>query len=99
MNRRNTSITCSHILSPSRLYHAPYGLIGDPIIACHFSQRVAIVNAMKNDWPFSSGYFPMGIIRPWSALRKSRCIRQVTVRVLVDEDIISAREQLLKGDE
>jgi len=54
---------------------------------------------MKNDLPFSSGYFPMGIIRPWSALPKRRYIRQVTVRVSVDEDIISAWEQLLKGDE
>jgi len=53
---------------------------------------------MKHNWPFSSGYFPMGIIRPWSALRKRRCIRQVNVRVSVDEDIISAREQLFKWD-
>jgi hypothetical protein len=54
---------------------------------------------MKNDLPFSSGYFPMGIIRPWSALRKRRCVRQVTVQMSVDEDIISAWEKFLKGDE
>jgi len=40
----------------------------------------------------------MGIIRLWSALRKRRCIRQVNVRVSVDEDIISAREELFKWD-
>src|SRR5438105_1500674 len=41
----------------------------------------------------------MGIIRPWPALRKRRCIRQVNVLVPIDEEIISAWEQLLKGDE
>jgi hypothetical protein len=86
-------------LSPSRLDHTPYRLIGDSIIVCNFSQRFTLVNAMKNDVPFSSGYFPMGIIRPWSALRKRRGIRQVSVRVSVDEEIISAWEQFLKRDE
>ena len=85
--------------SPSRPYHTPYRLIGDSIIAGHFSQRFALVNTMKNNLPFSSGYFPMGITRPWSALRKRRGIRQVTIRVSIDEEIISAWEQFLKGDE
>src|SRR6476646_10866615 len=50
------------------LYHTPYSFIRDSISAGHFSQRFALVNAMKNDWPFSRGYFPMGNIRPWPAL-------------------------------
>jgi hypothetical protein len=53
---------------------------------------------MKNDWPCSSGYFPMRIIWSWQALRKRRCIRQVTVRVSVDEEIISTWEKLFEGD-
>jgi len=53
---------------------------------------------MKNDVPFSSGYFPVGIIRPWPALPKRICIKQVDVRVSVDEEIRSAWEQFLKGD-
>jgi hypothetical protein len=63
------------------------------------SQRFALANAMKNDVPFRSGYFPMGIIWPWSALWKRRWIRPVTVRVSVDEDIVSAWEQFLKRDQ
>ena len=54
---------------------------------------------MKNDVPFSRGYLPMGIIRAWPALRKSRCIGQVSVQVPVDEEIISAWKKLLEGDE
>ena len=54
---------------------------------------------MQDDWPFSSGYFPMGIIRPWSALRVVREIRLVNGRVFVDENIMSAWEQFAKGDE
>jgi hypothetical protein len=84
--------------SPSRLYHMSYRLIGDSIIAGNFSQLFALVNAMKNDWPCSSGYFPTGIIRSWPALRKRRCIRQVTVRVSVHEEIISTWEKLCEGD-
>src|SRR2546421_10124414 len=53
---------------------------------------------MQDDWPFSSGYFPMGIIRSRPTLSKRRCIRQGSVRVPVDEEIKSAWEQLLKGD-
>jgi hypothetical protein len=40
----------------------------------------------------------MGIIQSWPALRKRRCIRQVTVRVYVDEEIISTWEKLCEGD-
>jgi hypothetical protein len=53
---------------------------------------------MKNDVPFSSGYLPVWIIRPRPALPKRGCIRQVNVRVSVDENVISAWEQFLKGD-
>ena len=85
-------------LSSSRPYHTTNRLIGNPIISCNFSQRLALVNAMKNDVPFSSGYLPVWIIRPRPALPKRGCIRQVNVRVSVDENVISAWEQFLKGD-
>ena len=55
--RWNTSIIFSLILSLHRLYHTPNSFIRDPIIAGNFSQRFALVNAMKNDWCSSSlGY-------------------------------------------
>lgn len=53
-------ISCLFLFSSSR-DDTEYRFIGDVIIPCDFSQRLALVNPMKNGWPLYNRYFPMRI--------------------------------------